>query len=138
MCIRDRRRILGRALGIGASKVRVIKPRIGGGFGAKQTLVSEVYPAIVTVKTGKPAKMIFSRYESQICSSPRHEMELKVRIGADREGTIRAIDVYTLSNTGAFGEHGPTTVGLSGHKSIALYRNTEAYRFVYDLSLIHI
>lgn len=127
------RRILGRALGIGASKVRVIKPRIGGGFGAKQTLVSEVYPAIVTVKTGKPAKMIFSRYESQICSSPRHEMELKVRIGADREGTIRAIDVYTLSNTGAFGEHGPTTVGLSGHKSIALYRNTEAYRFVYDV-----
>jgi len=127
------RRILGRALGIGASKVGVIKPRIGGGFGAKQTLVSEVYPAIVTVKTGKPAKMIFSRYESQICSSPRHEMELKVRIGADREGTIRAIDVYTLSNTGAFGEHGPTTVGLSGHKSIALYRNTEAYRFVYDV-----
>ncbi len=60
-------------------------------------------------------------------------MELKVRIGADRKGTIRAIDVYTLSNTGAFGEHGPTTVGLSGHKSIALYRNTEAYRFVYDV-----
>lgn len=127
------RRILGRALGIGASKVRVIKPRIGGGFGAKQTVVAEVYPAMVTVKTGKPAKMIFSRYESQICSSPRHEMELKVRIGADKEGTIRAIDVYTLSNTGAFGEHGPTTVGLSGHKSIALYRNTEAYRFVYDV-----
>lgn len=127
------RRILGRALGIGASKVRVIKPRIGGGFGAKQTLVTEIYPAIVTMKTGKAAKMIFSRYESQICSSPRHEMEMKVRVGASKEGIIRAIDVYTLSNTGAFGEHGPTTVGLSGHKSIALYRNTEAYRFAYDV-----
>lgn len=127
------RRILGRALGIGASKVRVIKPRIGGGFGAKQTLVTEIYPAIVTMKTGKAAKMIFSRYESQICSSPRHEMEIKVRIGANREGIIRAMDIYTLSNTGAFGEHGPTTVGLSGHKAIALYRNTEAYRFAYDV-----
>ena len=47
--------------------------RIGGGFGAKQTSVSEIYPAIVTWKTGRPSKMIFSRYESMICSSPRHE-----------------------------------------------------------------
>lgn len=127
------RRILGRALGIGASKVRVIKPRIGGGFGAKQTSVAEVYPAIVTLKTGKPAKMIFSRYESQICSSPRHEMEVKVRLGADEKGLLRAIDIYTLSNTGAYGEHGPTTVGLSAHKPLGLYRNTQAYRFTYDV-----
>ena len=127
------RRILGRALGIGASKVRVIKPRIGGGFGAKQTLVTEIYPAIVTIKTGRTAKLVYSRYESQICSSPRHEMEVKVRVGADESGTILAVDMFTLSNTGAFGEHGPTTVALSGHKSIALYRNTEAYRFAYDV-----
>ena len=127
------RRILGRALGIGASKVRVIKPRIGGGFGAKQTLVTEVYPAIVTIKTGRPAKLVYTRYESQICSSPRHEMEVKVKVGADEDGKILAIDLFTLSNTGAFGEHGPTTVALSGHKSIGLYRNTEAYRFGYDV-----
>ena len=50
--------------------------------------------------------MIFSRYESQICSSPRHEMEVKVRLGADEKGLLRAIDIYTLSNTGAYGEHG--------------------------------
>ena len=99
------RRIVGRALDIPASKVRVIKPRIGGGFGAKQTSVSEIYPAIVTWKTGRPSKMIFSRYESMICSSPRHEMEITVRAGADENGIIKAIDLYTLSNTGAYGEH---------------------------------
>ena len=127
------RRILSNALDIPKSKIRVLKPRIGGGFGAKQTVVTEVYPALVTLKTGKPAKLIYSRYESQIASSPRHEMEVTVKIGAGKDGVIRAIDVYTLSNTGAFGEHGPTTVGLSGHKSIPLYGRTEAYRFAYDV-----
>lgn len=127
------RRILANALDIPKSKVRVIKPRIGGGFGAKQTVVAEVYPAIVTMKTGRAAKMIYTRYESQIASSPRHEMEIHVRVGADETGVIKAIDVYTLSNTGAYGEHGPTTVGLSGHKSIPLYRTPEAFRFAYDV-----
>ena len=127
------RRILANALCIPKSKVRVVKPRIGGGFGAKQTSVSEVYPALVTWKTGKPAKIIFTREESQIASSPRHEMEIKVRVGADKSGKIRGIDVYTLSNTGAFGEHGPTTVGLSGHKSIPLYGGLDAFRFSYDV-----
>lgn len=126
------RRILANALDIPKSKIRVIKPRIGGGFGAKQTVVAEVYPAIVTLKTGKPAKMIYTREESMIASSPRHEMEVQVRLGADTDGTIRAIEVHTLSNTGAYGEHGPTTVGLSGHKSIPMYR-TEAFRFQYEV-----
>ncbi|MCU6748399.1 molybdopterin-dependent oxidoreductase [Faecalicatena acetigenes] len=127
------RRILANALDIPKSKVRVIKPRIGGGFGAKQTSVSEVYPALVTWKTGKPAKIVYTREESLTASSPRHEMEMHVRLGADKDGTIRGIDLYTLSNTGAFGEHGPTTVGLSGHKSIPLYGKTEAFRFTYDV-----
>ena len=128
------RRILSRALGIPKSKIRVEKPRIGGGFGAKQSVVSEVYPAFVTMQTGRPAKLIFTREESQIAGSPRHEMEVRVRLGASREGKIRALDVYTLSNSGAYGEHGPTTVGLSGHKSIPLYTGgLEAYRFGYDV-----
>lgn len=127
------RRILSNALGIPKSQIRVTKPRIGGGFGAKQTVVSEIYPAFVTWMTKRPSKMIFSRREAQIASSPRHEMEVTVRIGADRDGTIRAMDVYTLSNTGAYGEHGPTTVGLSGHKSIPLYGSLEAHRFSYDV-----
>lgn len=127
------RRIVGNALNIPSSKVRVIKPRIGGGFGAKQSSVSEVFPALVTWVTGKPSKIVFSRKESMIASSPRHEMEVHIRMGADENGIVKAIDLYTLSNTGAYGEHGPTTVGLSGHKSIALYRHTEAYRFAYDV-----
>ncbi|MDD6573623.1 MAG: molybdopterin-dependent oxidoreductase [Gemmiger formicilis] len=127
------RRILANALHIPKSMIRVAKPRIGGGFGASQTSVCEVYPAFVTWKTKKPSKIIFSRYESQIASTPRHEMELHVRLGATKDGIVRGIDLYTLSNTGAYGEHGPTTVGLSGHKSIPLYGKAEAFRFVSDV-----
>lgn len=127
------RRIVAHALDIPQSKIRVTKPRIGGGFGAKQTVVAEVFPAFVTYKTGRPSKMIFTRTECQIASSPRHEMEVTVRVGATKDGKIEAIDVYTLSNTGAYGEHGPTTVGLSGHKSIPLYRGLKAFRFKYDV-----
>lgn len=128
------RRILANALDIPKSKIRVEKPRIGGGFGAKQTVVAEVYPAFVTWMTKKPSRMIYSRREALIASSPRHEMEITIRLGAMNDGKIRAIDLYTLSNTGAYGEHGPTTVGLSGHKSIPLYTNhLEAFKFAYDV-----
>ncbi len=127
------RRIVANALQIPKSKIRSMKPRIGGGFGAKQTAVSEVYPAFVTWMTKKPSKMIYSRYESQIAGSPRHEMEVRIKVGADYDGRIRAIEVYNLSNTGAYGEHGPTTAGLTGHKSIPIYNNNlEAYRHTFD------
>ena len=124
------RRILSHALGIPKSRIRVEKPRIGGGFGAKQTAVSEVYPAFVTMKTGRPALCVFSRKESQTCGSPRHEMEIKIRLGANNDGRIRALGVVTLSNSGAYGEHGWATVGLTGHKSIPLYTGSlEAFKF---------
>ena len=124
------RRILSHALGIPKSRIRVEKPRIGGGFGAKQTAVCEVYPAFVTMKTGRPALCVFSRKESQTCGSPRHEMEIKVRLGANSDGRIRALGVTTLSNSGAYGEHGWATVGLTGHKSIPLYTGSlEAFKF---------
>ena len=87
----------------------------------------------MTWKTKKPSKIIFSRVESQIASSPRHEMEIHVRLGATKDGVVKGIDLYTLSNTGAYGEHGPTTVGLSGHKSIPLYGKAEAFRFISDV-----
>ena len=128
------RRILSRALGIPKSKIRVEKPRIGGGFGAKQTAVCDVYPAFVAMKTGRPAMITYTREESQIAGSPRHEMEITLRMGAMKDGRIRVMDLYTLSNTGAYGEHGPTTVGLSGHKALPLYTGSlEAYRFHYDV-----
>ncbi len=128
------RRIVATALEISKSRVRVVKPRIGGGFGAKQTAVCEVYPALVTMKTGRAAMLVFTREEAMTVSSPRHAMRMRVRLGATRDGTIRAIDMHTLSNTGAYGEHGPTTVGLSGHKSIPLYTHSlRAFRFSWDV-----
>ena len=86
------------------------------------------------MKTGRPAMICYTREEAQIAGSPRHEMEITVKLGATKDGRIRAMDLYTLSNSGAYGEHGPTTVGLSGHKSIPLYTGSlEAHRFGYDV-----
>ena len=127
------RRIVSNALHIPKSMIRVSKPRVGGGFGAKQTAVSEVYAAFVTYKLKKSCKIVFTRKECFIASSPRHEMKMHVRIGADENGIIKGIDLHTISNTGAYGEHGPTTVGLSGHKSIPLYGKQEAYRFTSEV-----
>ncbi len=126
------RRILSNALQIPKSQIRVIKPRIGGGFGAKQSVVSEIFPAIVTWITKKPAKMIYSRKESFTNGSPRHEAEIKIRLGADESGIIKAIHMYSLWNAGAYGDHGPTTVGLSGHKAMTIY-NANAYKFDFDV-----
>lgn len=127
------RRIVSHALDIPKSNVRVIKPRIGGGFGAKQTAVCEIYPAIVTYFTKKPAHLTFTREECFIGGSPRHEMEVHVRLGADKDGKFKAVDLYTLSNTGAYGEHGPTTVNLTATKSLSMYYGFEAHRFTYDV-----
>lgn len=127
------RRIVSHALDISKSQVRVIKPRIGGGFGAKQTAVCEVYPAVVTYMTKKPAYIKFTREECFINGSPRHEMEVHIRLGADKNGKFKAADLYTLSNTGAYGEHGPTTVNLSATKSLSMYYGFEAHRFSYDV-----
>lgn len=106
------KRHLSRALEIPASKIRVIKPRIGGGFGGKQTACVEIFSAIVTLKTGKPAKIIYDRKETFNCSTSRHAMRLKVRLGATNDGIIKAIDIKALSDTGAYGEHASTTIGL--------------------------
>lgn len=127
------RRILSNALEIPKSKINVIKPRIGGGFGAKQTACCEIFTAFVTWKLKKPSKIVYTREETFAASNSRHEMKMHVRIGATKEGTIEAIDLYTLSNQGAYGEHGPTTIGLAGHKSLPLYNHVKASRFTYDV-----
>lgn len=127
------RRILVTALDTSKSNIRVVKPRIGGGFGAKQSVINEIFPALVTWKTGKPAKIIYSRKESQIVSSPRHQMQITVKLGADENGKLKAASLYTLSNAGAFGDHTPTTIGLTGHKSLPLYTShVNAFKFAFD------
>ena len=127
------RRILSNALEIPKSKINVIKPRIGGGFGAKQTACCEIFTAFVTWKLKKPSKIVYTREETFAATNSRHEMKMHVRIGTKKDGTIEAIDLYTLSNQGAYGEHGPTTVGLAGHKSLPLYNHVKASRFTYDV-----
>ena len=127
------RRILSNALEIPKSKINVIKPRIGGGFGAKQTACCEIFTAFVTWKLKKPSKIVYTREETFAASNSRHEMKMHVRIGAKKDGTIEAIDLYTLSNQGAYGEHGPTTIDLAGHKSLPLYNHVKASRFTYDV-----
>lgn len=124
------RRHLARALKIPASRVRVIKPRIGGGFGGKQTAPVEIYSAIVTLKTGKPAMIIYDRKETFESTTSRHAMRIKVRMGADKEGYIRAIDIQALSDTGAYGEHASTVFGLVAQKTLPLYNKTKAVRFM--------
>ena len=127
------RRIIAHALGLTQGAVRVTKPRIGGGFGAKQTLVSELFPALVTLRTGRPAKIVYTRREVFQASNSRHQMRVHVRVGAMRDGTIKAVDMHALSNAGAYGEHASTTVGLVGHKNIPLYAKDAAFRFTYDV-----
>lgn len=123
------KRQVSHALGIAYNKVRVIKPRVGGGFGAKQTLCAEFYPAFVTYKTGKACKLIYNRKESMTASNSRHAMNLKVKLGAKKDGTINAININAISDQGAYGTHAWTTLGLVGEKSIPLYNKIDAARF---------
>ncbi len=123
------RRHLARALELPASRIRVIKPRIGGGFGGKQTAVVEIFAAIVTLRTGRPAKIVYERKETFTATNSRHAMRFKVRLGANRDGLIRAIDVQCLSDTGAYGEHAPTVFSVAGEKSLPLYNKARAVRY---------
>ncbi len=123
------KRQLALALGLPSGRIRVIKPRVGGGFGAKQTSVTEIFAAIVTIKTGKPAKILYTRQESYMASNSRHAMRGTVKIGADRDGTIRALTLDALSDQGAYSLHGWTTLGLVGEKSLPLYNKLEYARF---------
>ncbi len=123
------RRTLATALGLPMSRIRVIKPRIGGGFGAKQTLNAEFFPALVTMMTGKPSKIVYTRKEVFSGTNSRHAMKLEITLGANRDGRIRAIDIKGLSDTGAYGEHGSTTFSSAGGKVLTLYNKVEACRF---------
>lgn len=127
------RRQLARALGISASKIRLIKPRIGGGFGSKQTACVEPACAFVTWKLKKPSVLIYDRSEANTCSTTRHAREWTIRIGATKDGFIRVIDMYTLSDAGAYGYHAFTTLTAGEHKSIGLYGKLKAVRYEGDV-----
>lgn len=123
------RRIISQALEIPMSKIRVIKPRVGGGFGGKQAIHGEMLVAYVTYKTGKPAKMVYTRKEVFESTYTRHPMTLTVSLGANKDGTLKAIDCHVLSDTGAYGEHALTVYMVTGSKVLPLYNKVDAVRF---------
>ena len=123
------RRHIARALGIPASKIRVIKPRIGGGFGSKQTACTELMTAFVTWKLQKPCYLLYDRTEAQTCSTTRHAREWYIRVGATKDGIIQVIDMDSITDAGAHATHCFTTTTAGEHKSVPLYNKAKAVHY---------
>ncbi|MGD2185216.1 MAG: xanthine dehydrogenase molybdenum-binding subunit XdhA [Desulfobacterales bacterium] len=116
------RRIVGEALGLPWGRIRVIKPYIGGGFGAKQDVILEPMVAFLTLKLGgRAVKIDLSREECMIGTRTRHPFDVKMRAGANKDGTLVALDIDALANTGAYASHGHSVAGAAGAKSRSLY-----------------
>ena len=116
------RRILSPVLGLSEKNIRVIKPRIGGGFGGKQEIVLEDVCATLTLVTGKAVRMEYTREEEFIAARSRHPQILHLKTGVRRDGTITAMSLSLLATTGAYGGHSLTVQGNTGSKALALYR----------------
>lgn len=127
------RRIIGKTLDIPLSKLRIIKPRVGGGYGGKQAIHGEFYVAMVTMKTKQASKIVYSRKEVFESTYTRHQMRVDMTIGAMKDGTIKALDMNILSNTGAYGEHSLTVLMVAGAKTLPLYNKVEAVAFRGDV-----
>ena len=115
------RRILAPVLGLPVKRIRVIKPRIGGGFGGKQEVLIEDVAAHLTIATGRPVIYEYTREEEFIAARSRHPMRMHMKTGVKKDGTITANAMYALTDTGAYGCHALTVTGNTGHKSMALY-----------------
>ena len=122
------RRQLAPVLNIPPKRIRVIKPRIGGGFGGKQEVLIEDVAAHLTIATGRPVRHEYTRAEEFYASRSRHPMRIKMRTGVKNDGTITANEMIALSDTGAYGCHALTVTGNTGHKSMALYVGDGKYR----------
>jgi len=126
------RRILAPVLGLPEKRIRVIKPRIGGGFGVKQEILIEDICAHLTIVTGRPVRLEYTREEEFTAARTRHDMYLTLRTGVMKDGTIIANDLYVISDTGASGTHAMTVAGNTGHKAMALY-NAPNIKFHADI-----
>ena len=122
------RRMLAPVLGLPPKRIRVIKPRIGGGFGGKQEVMIEDVAAHLTIATGRPVRFEYTRAQEFFAARSRHPMRFKLRTGVKRDGTITANEMICLSDTGAYGSHGLTVAGNTGHKSMALYVGDGPFR----------
>ncbi len=122
------RRMLAPVLDLPIKRIRVIKPRVGGGFGGKQEVQVEDIAAHLTIATGRPVMHEASREEEFIASRSRHPMRIWMKTGVLKDGTITANEMKILSDTGANGAHALTVTGNTGHKSLALYPGDGKYR----------
>jgi putative selenate reductase molybdopterin-binding subunit len=122
------RRMMAPVLNVPVKRIRVIKPRIGGGFGGKQEVLMEDVPAHLTIATRRPVIYEYTREEEFIGARSRHPMKVRMKTGVKRDGTITANSMYALSDTGAYGCHALTVTGNTGHKSMALYVGDDEYR----------
>lgn len=123
------RRQTARALGLPVSKLRFIKPRIGGGFGGKNVALAEPYAAFVTWKTKRPSKIIYTRKETFEASCTRHEMYFTAKIGSDKDGNIKAIDIKSINNTGAYGANGPVVTMEAAQNVLPIYNEVPAIKY---------
>jgi len=122
------RRILAPVLGLPVKRIRVIKPRIGGGFGGKQEILVEDVAAHLTIATGQPVYYEYTREEEFIAGRSRHPMRVRMKTGVKNDGTMTANAMQILTDTGAYGCHALTVTGNTGHKSMALYVGDGPYR----------
>jgi len=122
------RRQMAPVLGLPVKRIRVIKPRIGGGFGNKQEVLIEDVAAHLTIATGRPVLYEMSREEEFIASRSRHPMRIRMKTGVMFDGTITANQMTALSDTGAYGCHALTVTGNTGQKSMGLYVGDGKYR----------
>lgn len=123
------RRIVARLLELPIHRIRVIKPRLGGGFGVKQEVLLEDVVAMVTLRTGRPARFEFTREQEFVSARTRHPMRIRVRVGADHDGILHAVDMEAISNTGAYGAHGLTVLSNTGSKTLPLYNKAPHVAF---------
>ena len=122
------RRILAPVLRLPVKRIRVMKPRIGGGFGGKQEVLIEDVAAHLTIATGRPVRFEYTREEEFTASRSRHPMRIHLKTGVKLDGTITANEMTVLADTGAYGCHALTVTGNTGHKSMALYVGDDEYR----------
>lgn len=126
------RRMLAFALGIPVRNVHVIKPRVGGGFGNKQEVVTEPLAAVLAMRTRRPIKLEFNRTDEFTIARMRHPQHLTLRTGLRRDGTVTANSIHVLTNTGPYGTHALTVTGNTGTKPLPLYR-TNNMKFFADI-----
>jgi putative selenate reductase molybdopterin-binding subunit len=124
--------------GLRARDLHVFTERVGGGFGGKQEMISEDLCLLATLKIGRPVKWEFTREEQFIGATTRHQMTTRVKLGAKRDGTLTAIDVHVVSNTGGYGGHASETLAASLGSPLTSYRcaNKKAVGFAVYTNMV--